>query len=322
MLKDRKILFNDLNEFRSYSDNVKTEQMVFDIRDLPENPFKVDGGNLSLETFKGTYPFRESALNTTLSRLGLAGEAFRNPETSDQILANVFNEMKHMLPNFMIVMLADGAVNSINSIGYKHIPMNEVLDETVEMISSFYRGKMNCEVVASYATTYIKFYTDRKVKFNGKERPLVVTLTNSENGSSAIRYGAFVGRNMLPIMDDLAIMHKKNASIEKVQDELNQLEAVINEAVGRLVLLEGTVLTTPLAAIKKLGKEVGIPEKYRDDVSEQIENAGTSRTFTAADIYEMITESVMSGKESPTIQERYKNNILKLLGVDWERYAK
>ena len=322
MLKDRKMLFNDLTEFRSYSDGIETNQMVFDIRDLPEKPFKVENGNLSLETFKGTYPFRESALNTTLSRLGLAGEAFRNPKTSDEILANVFNEMKHMLPQFMVVMLADGAVNSINSIGYKHIPMADVLDETVEMVSSFYRGKMNCEIVTCYATTYIKFYTDKKVSFNGKERPLIVTLTNSENGSSAIRYGAFVGRSLLPIMDDLAIMHKKNASIEKVQDELNQLEAVIEKAVERLVLLESTVLTTPISAVKKLGKDVGIPEKYRDDVVEQIEAAGTSKTYTAADIYEMITEAVMSGKDSPTIQERYKNNILKLLGADWDRYAK
>lgn len=324
MLKNKKRMFESIEDFREYLD---TEETVCESinKDLLGSWVANSDGTLTMNFANKSFPVRETALNSILSRYKVSGDAFRDERTSDQTLANIFNELRYICDDSIKIMITDGAVNSVNTSVYSHIPMTEILDESAEVIGTFYKGDVRCNIMHSYANTYIKFYTDKYFTFNGKKRKLIITLSNSENGQGSVRYGAFVGNSMLPVMDDICIVHKHDANIEKVQTAVDSLEKVVTQAISALCLLEKIELSTPITAVKELGKEIGIPRMYINNVIANIEvttNLGYQQKFTAAEIYELFGEAIMEGKESDMIQERYKNNLLKLISMNWSKYSK
>lgn len=319
MLKNRVMQFNNFNEYRKFVDTIKSRQWVIDIRDL--KPWTVnENGTLVLDFGIGEIPVRETALNSILCRYGLSGAAFRDEKTSDENLAKVLNEFKHMLPEFVKIMVCDDAINSVNTQMYSHIPLGEILDESLLTVGNFFKKDVNCEVLSSYDLTYIKFKTDKRFKFNGMSQKLVITLSNSENGMGSVRYGAYLG-NGLPVMNDISIVHKKNSNLETVQNAVESLDVVVNQAIKALRLLEKINVTAPVGAVNRLGKNAGLPKCYLEEVTEKIKEEPT-KEYTAANLYQMLVQAVLDGKDSPRIQERYKNDLLKLIHADWSLFSK
>ena len=324
MLRNIKRSFESIEEFREYLDTVDTQCEFINKCSLKD--WSVDqSGTLLMNFAQKSFPVRETALDSILSRYKVNGDAFRDERTSDETLAKIFNTLNYMCNDMLKIMITDGAVNSVNTSVYSHIPMTEILDESAEVIGTFYKGDVRCNILHSYANTYIKFYTDKYFTFNGKKRKLIITLSNSENGQGSVRYGAFIGNGMLPIMDDICIVHKNDANIQKVQTAVDSLEKVVTQAVSALCLLEVIELSSPVTAVKDLGKQIGLPKMYINNVVANIEvatNLGRQQKFTAAEIYDLFGEAIMEGRESELIQERYKNNLLKLISMDWSKYSK
>lgn len=315
MIKNKTKVTNDFDTYYDYVSNLSVNEYLVDTKDM--KPWIVNNGELFLDFGQGLLPVRETVLNSLLERYCLSGSAFRDERTSDGNLAVILNELHHMLPEKVKIMVADGAINSINSAIYSHIPMTEVLDETLSVISNFFKEKVSCNIVSDYAMTYIRFFTDRSFTFNGKEQRLILTMSNSENGTGSLRYGAYIGHDM-PIMTDLSIIHKKNSNMDSVVKTISMLETVVEKAQADVAKLEKLILDSPAVAIDKLGKQVGLPKKALEVAKANLVN---KTVYTAADVYEILTDAVIKDGEPITTLERHKNDLVKLIAADWSMFV-
>lgn len=318
MLKNIEKNFNDLNNFRKELEMSETHCILADKKDIQD--WRAENGDLVLYYAGKQIPVRETALASILGRYKVNGEAFRSPKMNDAILASVFNDLKNILDDSVKIMVTDGAINSINSKEYSHIPMTDILDESVISIGNFYEGPIKCDITSSYEKTRIKFYTDKRFEFNGLDRKLTIVLSNSENGQGGVRYGAYIG-NCLPIMSDINIIHKYKANLDRVSEAVNSLEIVVNQAYEALCLLENIKLKAPCSAARDLAEKAGIPEMYIKDVTNNIKGASSTTVFTAAQIYDMYVDAINRLSGSKESSERYKNNVLKLVSYKWDKYA-
>lgn len=322
MRKNLVINLNDLNQAMELIKGRETKKKLLNSMDIH---FNCVNDELVLDCFYGTevYPIRETALATILERMGVNGKTFR--VMSDKELADVFKILNHYLPEFVTVMISDGAVNSINSVKYVHIPMEEILDETLSAVAPMCKGDVKIDGIIGYDKTVIDFFTDRNFVFNKKNNRLIVRLTNSENGTSSVRYSVYAYTNrstqLLPIMNDVRVEHKGNdASMDKVVESVSMLEAVINNAVTRLKRLQNITITNIETVIQRIGSKIGFPKTYIKQVSEDFADIDECK---ASDIYEAYVQNVLGNfdKNSSSF-EKYENDLLKMVALDWDELQK
>lgn len=319
MLKNKKTFTSGYSpeSIQRYAKKLEEIQVESFLCDKENFNISAESGEMVAEVFGEKYPVRETALNSILCRYGVGGDTFR--KLDDTTLSSVLGMLKNYLPETFTVMIADGALNSVNSESYVHIPMKEVFDKTCEMVRPFYDTNSEpASVDSDYAVSTVYFKTDKNYEFNGSERKLFVRLTNSENGDASIQYQAYLGRNdaKLPIMSEIKIVHKGKADSEKVNTALSELEAVITKNVEAIRMLERVDVTMPTTAVKELMAEAGLPKKSAKALAEKIKLNPTVK-YTAADLYEMIYDQIVElGKE-----ERYTNDVLKLTRANWSKYS-
>jgi hypothetical protein len=94
--------------------------------------------------------------------------------------------------------------------------------------------------------------------------------------------------------------------------------AAINKAIKAVRRLEKRQIAYPISTIKRVGKRIGLPEKYTNMVLFWAQNLSTC---TAADIFEQFSLSLADVENFATM-ERYKNDVLKLVALDWDVYDK
>ena len=308
--------FYNINDFMNHLSTIKTEKMLCDSRDIE---FVEIDGCLHLSIDNSEIPVRETALNTILSRLGVYGPTWRR--TFDFELAECFKTLRHYLPKYVSVMVSDGCVNSMNSQQYVHIPMTDIMDATLQTVQNYCRDEVKTEITTGYDATVIRFTTDKKIKFNGSSRTLIITLMNSESGESAVHFGAFLQNNQggnIPFMTDMTVIHRGESTIESVEESLSAMDAAINKAIKAVRRLEKRTIAYPVSTVKRVGKRIGLPEKYTNMVVYAVQNL---TTCTAADIFEHFSLSLADVENYATL-ERYKNDVLKLVALDWDVYDK
>lgn len=279
--------------------------------------FALDGEDLYATINGVDYPIRETVKASLFGRLGLGGDTMKL--LNDKELLGIIDIVKanYMTEN-VTVMVTDGAINSINSDKYAHIPIKEVYENTLNAVVPFFNGDITASIEADYAESNILFNTDKKFTFGGKERQLFIKLANSENGEASLKYNAFLGKSLLPIMSEIRIIHKGDKDLDSVDEALSSLEGVITQNVEAVSLLEDIQVTAPLTAVSELCSKAGLPKKVVKLVKEQIERAGNGATYTAAKLYEIIFDKTVEIGKS----ERYTNDTLKLLRYDWNEYSK
>lgn len=282
--------------------------------------FSLDGDEIKC---KGK-PVNSCALPSILETYKMGGKAFYDEGTTDQKLYSVFDTMSHMVSPDSQIIISDEQVIGIRSSRYKLVPLSDILDEIIPVITSWYDEYVASEIEMSYSETYIKFFTDKEFDFNGKSRPLTVTLKNSENGESSIWINAYIGRtSLIPIMRGMNITHTKNkATIEELRDRISGLENVVEQQFQKIAELEKYQLSKPCAAVDELQKKYHFGQIYCQKVKDQIETSVT--THTAADIYEMFADYMLSGAGvSRETLEGYQNDMLKMLdpSFDWSKFC-
>ena len=285
------------------------------------NFFGIDGDSL---TYDG-HSVNECALPSILEAYKMGGKAFTAQGTTDSKLLGVFGIMSHMISDDAQVIFSDEQMIGIRSSRYKLVPLHEILDEIIPVITSWYSEYVKSEVEMSYSESYIKFFTDKEFKFNGRTRPLTVTLKNSENGESSIWINAYIGRStLIPIMRGMNITHTKNrATIDELRDRISGLESVVTQQFEKVAELENHRLQKPLAAIDELERKYKFGKVYCQKVKEEIQ-ATPAASFRASDIYEMFAESMLTGVGvSRETLEGYQNDLLKMLdpSFDWSKFC-
>ena len=312
MLENRKSV-GSLQDLYAFTEEHPMEQII-----VPRESFDIDydGCDLRINCWGQPYLVNEAARDTILSRYGLSGRTLR--ECTDSELSNVINSVKRFLPENVSVMIMDNMVIGVCSENYAHIPLMDILNATVEAVSPFYEKEVDAVAEYDYSKCYVKFTTEKEFEFCNKKKPLVITLTNSESGESSVRFGAYIG-SMIPIMSDITVIHAGEADIEKVQNAISGLESVVRQAYHAVKLLDDIHVVTPVTAVKKLGKNIGIPEKYCKEITDKI--MYTTEQVTAADIYSLFAETINDAVLSQSCKEQYRNNLLKLVTADWSDFS-
>ena len=303
-------------DYLNYLSIIDTEQVVCDTRDIE---FVEIDGCLHLVIGNEEIPVRETALNTILSRMGVSGSTWKR--MVDIELAECFKTLHQYLPKHVSVMISDGCVNSMNSYKYVHLPMTEIMESTLQTIQNYCRDEIKCEVTTGFDATIVRFNTDKKIKFNGSSRNLIITLMNSESGESAVHYSAFLQNKQggkIPFMSDITVEHRGDSTIESVEESLNAMDAAITKAIKAVRRLEKRYIAFPINTIKRVGKRIGLPEKYTNMVLSWAQNLSTC---TAADIFEQFSLSLADVDNCVTL-DRYKNDVLKIVALDWDTYDK
>lgn len=280
------------------------------------NPFGVDSGGCLILNGRQV---NECALPSILEAYKMGGKAFKDEKTTDEKLSQVFGVMEHMLKDDAQIIVSDNQIIGIRSERYKLVPLSEILDEIIPSISAYYDEVVRSEVEMSYAETFIKFFTDKKFNFNGRERPLTITLKNSENGEASIGIGAYVGRNV-PIMHSMNIVHTKNkATLDELRERVCNLENVISQAFLKVAELETYPVNKPDMAIDELMSKYKYGQKYCDEVKKSV--ATCPHKLTAADIYDAFAEAMLCDTScSRETLEGYQNDLLKMIGFDWSKF--
>ncbi len=289
---------------------------------IGEDHFGVTGGGtLSIKEFC----INACALPSILEAYKMGGRAFYSEGTTDEKLCGVFETMRHMVKEDCQVIIADDQVIGLRSSRYKLVPLHDILDEILPVITNWYKEYVKSEVEMSYSETYIKFFTDKELTFNGKTKPLTVTLKNSENGESSIWINAYLGRScLIPIMRGMNITHTKNkATIEELRDRISGLENVVEQAFERIAELEKYQLSRPADAVDALQQKYKFGQVYCNAVKDQI-CANPGFNYTAGNIYEMFADAMLSGSGcSRETLEGYQNDMLKMLdsSFDWSKFC-
>ncbi len=327
MLENRTIMLND-SSYRAENGEKVWTLAIDEAIDMAFNrevhAERVDKSNLFDTDNSGCLllngrKVNECALPSILEAYKMGGKAFKDEKTTDEKLSQVFGAMEHMLKNDAQIIISDGQVIGIRSERYKLVPLQEILDEIIPSISAYYKEVVRSEVEMSYAETFIKFFTEKEFNFNGMNRPLTITLKNSENGEASIGIGAYVGRNV-PIMHSMHITHTKNkATIDELRERINNLENVISQAFEKVAELETYPINKPDMAIDELMSKYKYGQKYCDKIKVSV--ATCPHALTAADIYEAFVEEMLCDTScSRETLEGYQNDLLKMIGFDWSKF--
>lgn len=319
MRKNYKQIINDIEQFEEVVEKRETEKFIFESDDIV---FELSSDNELQLNFAGgqkIFPIRETALASILNRMNIGGKTLYSMLDSE--LCEVFKVAKKYMPQYVTVMITDGCVNSINSDIYAHIPMKEILEETMMVVGPMYStDKMKVYIETGYDKTFIKFFTDRKYSFNGRSRKLIITLTNSENGTSAVRYAAYIQTpdGLIPLMSDVTVVHKGESTVgmNRVVESISMLDGIVNNAINALRNLQKIEISKVETAIKSVGKRCGLPQKYIDQVKQAFAN---KNTCYASEIYEVFATTVTDQENLNTL-ERYKNDVLKMINITWDEF--
>lgn len=319
MLKNTKIYNGrSMDAYKNILQNQKTKMFAVNTKDLT---LSCDADKqLQISFWNNTYPVRETALSSLLSRFKIGGDAFRLI-TDGQIQA-ILDQIMELLPDVVTVMITDGAISSVNSAIYSHLPMTEIVEKTEEFITPFYNNEnRDIFIDSDYSTSQIYYFTDKTFTFNNRKSELVIKLTNSECGDASLSYGAYLkspsNRYLIPIMNDISILHKGNSSFDTVDEKLSQLEGVITKNIEAVILLENILVKTPMLAVKDFGSQTGLPKKVIHKIETEI-SLSNNEFYYATELYEKFVKAV---NEVVDKDERYQNDLLKLLRMDWLKYG-
>lgn len=315
MLKNEKFNFQEIQKFLDFLKIHTWEQMT-----VPSNEFsfEMNDENLEVSLWGLNYPLRETVKQSLFQRYGINGKTLY--QCSDKELFEILGILKGYVPEYLNIMLCDGIANSVNSKSYAHIPLQDIVEETTQAVLPFYENDdIAVAIDYDYSKCRVVFKTDRLFSFANKENNLIITLTNSECGDAAVRFGAYIGGYiMAPIMDDITIVHTGDADIKRVHKAISELEAIVTKNFNAVKLLESIEVTAPVTAIKELCKDAGIPKKYQDDAYASL---GFPRKTFASDIYMALAKAIREAETSEECKEKHRNNLLKLVFADWSKYS-
>ena len=341
MLQNETHDFTDIDEFLKYVDSQNTRDYVVSLKDLS---FNVIDETLYLKVENDCYPVRITALPSILNRIRVRGEgidvlAYQN---YDEELKEVLNALiqhcneepdgsKLDFRDNVSVMVSGESVNAINSSRYSHIPMQDIVSILLGIIDNcaYFEEQLNCVVKTDYQYTRIKFFTDKIYNFAGVDRKLVIMLKNSENGQGACQLLAGFAENDSKTVDSPIILitaptgtvHSGSNNIDAVSDNFSRVEASIEKAVMDVKRLEDIEIKKPVMTVVKVGKAIGLPQKYIDYLKN--EWSSTSDPTNAAELFisfnDVISKNLKVSEE--TIEQYQRNNVLKILGIkNWEKY--
>ena len=290
-----------------------------------------------------SYPVRDCAIRTILSRAGVNGDGLRKPDKATY--AKVVNYCLRVAKGDALIKIADGKVSAVHG-GDKHdyciLDMKAMFETTCEYLNLNFKGSVYMEGSGIYDHSIVSAMW----KLGGSQE-LLDTYRKALDAhgmdekilSPALRFTtsdvAASGANLYPMLltdgpngvislgSPIKLAHDKGATILDFRKNLEQVCARYVDAMKNLTQLMDIEIRNPVNCLKLLMKELGIKQKIRNEVVELFVSQNGEGACTAHDLYYAMNEASffaacegMSGQGILKLEE----DITKALIKDWKKY--
>lgn len=328
------IMFRDNQKFLEHLRDIESNTIW---RNIPLNELFVEHGTTSHDEadydtcVRGTNLFacrqgelfttgiRECAIRSLYDRLGLGGKILERLDAP--ALEELFTfAIKHSSEDELQVPVVDGKINAFLSSQYKALPAEKVFSELLEYLrKSFNQEEFKFNGYWTYFAQTGEFELPDKRMINGQEFDVVLVCKTSDAGYSGVNFSVYIksGNLKLPIMSDIALMHKGDLNEDKLKEALNQLEKVIDNGVKKLNDLLKVYIENPKGCMKRIAKEVNLPKR---DTLEYIENYEDRGITTAFDCYTTLARLLDDDNLTWSAKERLQGNLYRALGLSWQKF--
>lgn len=288
-----------------------------------------------------SYPVRDCAIRTILSRAGVNGDGLRKLDKATY--AKVVNYCLRVAKGDALIKIADGKVSAVHG-GDKHdyciLDMKAMFETTCEYLNLNFKGSVYMEGSGIYDHSIVSAMW----KLGGSQE-LLDTYRKALDAhgmdekilSPALRFTtsdvAASGANLYPMLltdgpngvislgSPIKLAHDKGATILDFRKNLEQVCARYVDAMKNLTQLMDIEIRNPVNCLKLLMKELGIKQKIRNEVVELFVSQNGEGACTAHDLYYAMNEASffaacegMSGQGILKLEE----DITKALIKDWK----
>lgn len=258
-----------------------------------------------------SYPVRDCAIRTILSRAGVNGDGLRKLDKATY--AKVVNYCLRVAKGDALIKIADGKVSAVHG-GDKHdyciLDMKAMFETTCEYLNLNFKGSVYMEGSGIYDHSIVSAMW----KLGGSQE-LLDTYRKALDAhgmdekilSPALRFTtsdvAASGANLYPMLltdgpngvislgSPIKLAHDKGATILDFRKNLEQVCARYVDAMKNLTQLMDIEIRNPVNCLKLLMKELGIKQKIRNEVVELFVSQNGEGACTAHDLYYAMNEA-------------------------------
>ena len=297
--------------------------------------------NLLLKVNGQTYPVRNCAIQTILSRARVNGYGLRDLKT--ETYARVVNDCLKVAKGEALLRISEGKVSAVlggDCHDYAVLDMEQVFLHSVDYLTKNFKG---CSYLAGFyehdmASALWELSGEdglldaykKELSLHGKapdEMKPVVRITTSDTGSG--------GANIYPMIvsgsenitinlgSPLRLGHRNGTRIAEFDAHLKLLYGKYQFAIGNLARLLGIEILNPVNCMKGVMDKLGIPRKYEAEAVDLFVSQYGEDPCTAHEIYFGISEILYmlacEGEEGSRIT-RMEETIARALSVNWTEY--
>lgn len=299
--------------------------------------------NLLLKVNGETYPVRNCAIQTILSRARVGGYGLRDLETATY--AKVVNYCLKVAKGDALIKIADGKVSAVHG-GDEHdysiLDMREIFATTSEYLQVHFKGSEYMEGSGMYDHSIVSatwklggnqelLDTYRKaLRDNGLEDKVeapALRLTSSDVAAS--------GANLYPMLicesssrtislgSPIKLAHEKRATLTDFRNNLSLICSRYQDAITNLSILMDIEIRHPSNCLRLVMRKIGIRKKLINQVVELYEAQNGAGPCTAHDLYYAMNEAsffgACEGLQGYSII-KLEEEITRALSLDWKEF--
>lgn len=299
--------------------------------------------NLLLKVNGETYPVRNCAIQTILSRARVSGYGLRDLETATY--AKVVNYCLKVAKGDALIKIADGKVSAVHG-GDEHdysiLDMREIFATTSEYLQVHFKGSEYMEGSGMYDHSIVSatwklggnqelLDTYRKaLRDNGLEDKVeapALRLTSSDVAAS--------GANLYPMLicesssrtislgSPIKLAHEKRATLTDFRNNLSLICSRYQDAITNLSILMDIEIRHPSNCLRLVMRKIGIRKKLINQVVELYEAQNGTGPCIAHDLYYAMNEAsffgACEGLQGYSII-KLEEDITRALSLDWKEF--
>lgn len=299
--------------------------------------------NLLLKVNGKSYPVRDCAIKTILSRARVNGYGLRDLETATY--AKVVNYCLKVAKGEALIKIADGKVSAVHGGDereYSILDMREIFATTSEYLQVHFKGSEYMEGSGTYdhsivsATwklggnqelldTYRQALRDNGIE-DRVEAP-ALRLTTSDVAASGVNLFPMLicesSSRTISLGSPIRLAHEKQASLTDFRNNLKLICTRYQDAVTNLTKLMDIEILHPLNCMRLMMLKMGIKKKLINQVVEMYEAQNGTGLCTAHDLYYAMNEAsffgACEGMQGHAII-KLEEDITKALVMDWKAF--
>ena len=291
-------------------------------------------------SFNGvTYPLRNTAMKSLFERAEVTGGVIRklSPEELSQLFALCLPKANG---NALVLIRGKkvSAVLSDNNGGYEHLPMQELMNRTEQMLAQRFGNKAQFvvgEISHSFMSARYVINEPRLLKeyealtkdsaYGGPYTPQLAIYTSDVGTCSAtIAASLRTARGAtIRINGELTVSHKKGASLDAFSEKLEETFAKYVEFTTRLGKLAEIEVSDPCKAFMLAQEKAGLPKKLAKKALEDFRMYVGDEPSNAHDIYLGLCEILFYAKSSGYNEKdlcRLEDLLARCLTFNWTEW--